>query len=46
MDNVGKNLIFTLKLHPLQHKLCEQLGLELGHQELRRLDKSLFRASV
>ena len=42
MDNVGKNLVFTLKLHPLQHKLCEQLG----HQELRRLDKSLFRASV
>jgi hypothetical protein len=41
MDNVGKNLVFTLKLYPLQHKLCDQLGLELGRQELRRLDKSL-----
>tara|TARA_R110000824_G_scaffold66291_6_gene172122 strand:- start:888 stop:1802 length:915 start_codon:yes stop_codon:yes gene_type:complete len=31
-----KTLLFTLEPHPLQQKLCDQLGLEPGHLELRR----------
>lgn len=36
MGKAEKTLLFTLEPHPLQQKLCDQLGLEPGHLELRR----------
>lgn len=36
MAKAEKTLLFTLEPHPLQQKLCDQLGLEPGQLELRR----------
>lgn len=36
MGSNGRAVLFCLETHPLQDKLCDQLGLEQGRQEFRR----------
>jgi len=36
VGNTGRTVLFCLEPHPLQEKLCDQLGLAPGHHELRR----------